>query len=405
MKHMESTPARPLVALSPGRFVRAGLVAALLLVAAIPAANAAITVTAPSAIESVPGAADFATQAFQDPWDMKQLTDFGWFLYGVDQPASNLSNISFNGGVFSATTATNDPILFLLDTPIPGTAPIGKTGANFPIDAGKYTILAFRMSVGTSSAAQIFWSKDNMFADTTCAGNIPVYPGWRIYVQKIPSLTLFSGTNPWAGLIRMLRFDPTVAAGDPLQLNWVRLVNDDAAQYRAITWSGANPVDIYLDNDGNAGNGNLGAIATGVSGSSYNFYVGALPVGDYWVAITPAGGNPATSSSYSPGHYHVDGTPTLAFTSPSEEGSADDFATTQLGNPWDMDALTDIDHDEGVSSLFTASVAAQNEAGTSLGTVGVIQGVSSPALPGNVGRPESLAAVLVGPRGHQPDRP
>ena len=219
--------------------------------------------------------------------------------------------------------------------------------------------------------------------------NIPVSPGWRIYVEKIPSLTLFSGTQPLGRPDPDAPIRPDRRRGRPLQLNWVRLVNDDAAQYRAITWSGANPVDIYLDNDGNAGNGNLGAIATGVSGSPYNFYVGALPVGDYWVAITPAGGNPATSSSYSPGHYHVDGTPTLAFTSPSEEGSADDFATTQLGNPWDMDALTDIDHDEGVSSLFTASVAAQNEAGTSLGTVGVIQGVSSPALPGTLATRES----------------
>ena len=81
-----------------------------------------------------------------------------------------------------------------------------------------------------------------------------------------------------------------------------------------------------------------------MSGTSYNFYVGALPAGDYWVAITPAGGNPATSSSYSPGCYHVDGTPTLAFTSPSEEGSATTSRRRSSAIAWDMDSLTDIDY-------------------------------------------------------------
>ena len=39
----------------------------------------------------------------------------------------------------------------------------------------------------------------------------------------------------------------------------------------------------------------------------------------------------------------VNATPTLTFTSPSEEGSDDDFATTQLNNPWDMNAVSDFD--------------------------------------------------------------
>ena len=75
--------------------------------------------------------------------------------------------------------------------------------------------------------------------------------------SKIPTLTRFYGTGtgpyPWAGLMRMLRFDPTIVSGDTVQLNWFRLVNDDANQYRTITWSGTGPVDIYLDNDNNAG--------------------------------------------------------------------------------------------------------------------------------------------------------
>src|ERR1700726_5119511 len=65
------------------------------------------TVTAPSANETIKAADDFATQAFQDPWDMSQMTDLGWFTYGVDAPPSNLTNIAFSGGIFSARTAAN----------------------------------------------------------------------------------------------------------------------------------------------------------------------------------------------------------------------------------------------------------------------------------------------------------
>ncbi len=67
-------------------------------------ASAQITVTAPAANETIKAADDFATETFQDPWDMSQMTDLGWFTYGVDAPVSNLTNIAFSGGIFSATT-------------------------------------------------------------------------------------------------------------------------------------------------------------------------------------------------------------------------------------------------------------------------------------------------------------
>ena len=361
-------------------------VAAVALLSLARGALGAITVTAPASTVNVAEGADYATQVLQDPWDMNQRTDLGWFLFSADSPPSSLTSLSFSGGIFSATTTSTDPLFFLLDSAIPGTANLGKTGAKYPIDASKYTVLAFRMSVNTGSAAQVFWSPTDMYTGVTGAGNITVGPGWRISVQSLPALGIFYGSNPWSGQIRMLRLDPTVVSGDALQLDWVRLVKDDVTLYQNITWTGSSSVDIYLDNDNVAGNGNLGLVKAGVSGSSYNFFVGALPAGDYWVAITAAGANPSTAS-YSAGHFHVDGTPTLAFTAPGEEGSSDDFATTQLGDPWDMNALTDIDSYAGITSLVTTSITAENEAGVSLGFVGVADGISALAPPASVGDP------------------
>ena len=35
---------------------------------------------------NVASAEDFASRVLQDPWDMNERTDFGWFLDGSDSP-------------------------------------------------------------------------------------------------------------------------------------------------------------------------------------------------------------------------------------------------------------------------------------------------------------------------------
>ena len=78
------------------------------------------TITAPNTpgtgVNAVKAANDFATRVFQDPWDMSQRTDLGWFLNGVDFPQPNLDTISFTSGIFSGRSTNNDPNVFLLDT-------------------------------------------------------------------------------------------------------------------------------------------------------------------------------------------------------------------------------------------------------------------------------------------------
>ena len=350
-------------------------------------ASAQVTATQPSVAELIRAADDYASRAFQDPWDMNQRTDLGWFTYGIDNPPAYLSGISVSGGVFSATSTTSDPNFWLLDTGNPFAFNTGKTGLRFPIDSSKYRRLVMRMSLagaGISTAnpgaAQILWSNHTIYPVNVPPGGVntsnavTTWPGWWIYSFDMQTLGVAAGV-PWTSAnVDSLRVDPLQVPGINISLDWVRLVEDVPANYRTIQWTGSGAVDIFLDNDTNPANGLLAQIARSATGNSFSFYVGGLPQGAYHVAISPAGA--AGPYSYAQGSWQIQDIPLLSFTSPSPEGSSDDFATTQLGNPWDMDAMSDIDSFMNVNGLQIANIAAQNEQGDSLGNIRVLQGTS-----------------------------
>jgi len=357
-------------------------------------ASAQITVTAPAANETIKAADEFATEAFQDPWNMNQMTDLGWFTYGVDQPVSNLTNIAFSGGIFSATTASNAspgvlPNFMLLDPNSPTATQIGKVGTVYPIDSTKYRRFVIRMNlsgtglsanptqcaqVNPDQCAHLIW---NLYGTTSTSNVFPVYSGWSVYSVDLPTLGSAAGQT-WAASnpVQSLRVDPVFMPNINVSVDWARLTIDDPTLYRTITWTGSGAVNIFLDNDNNPANGfGVGQIAAGVTGGSYSFFVGALPAGTYYVAIQPTAGG---AVAYSAGAWTVNDIPTLTFTSPNPQGSSDDFATTQLGNPWDMNATSDIDWTLNVTGTgINNSLPAQDEAGNSLGNVRVYSGTTA----------------------------
>jgi hypothetical protein len=322
---------------------------------------------------------------------MNDRTDFGWFLYGSDNPAAELTNVSLSGGVFHATTGTN-PNLFLLETGNPEAARLGKTGSNFPIDANTYRLFAIRMNINGSPQATLAWNRNNLWDGTqTRSGIFTLSPGWRTYLVDLPALGTLSGSEPWNGLIRSLQFSPSYLNPYNIDIDWIRLVNVNSALCRQVTWTGySGAVDLYLVSGGVetllASGVSNGGTSAGCStlGSGYNFYAGALAAGTYQVRAKRAGSADATSSS----SYVVNGIPLLTLTSPSEEGSSDDFATTVLGNAWDMNATSDVDQYFGLNGVPSITpVAAETPAGASLGSVQVYLATSAPAQPGLVGDP------------------
>jgi len=348
--------------------------------------SAQLSVTSPAVEIILKSADDYAALSFQNHWDMESREDLGWWLYVDDQPLSYLTNILFTDGIFSAKTVGDDPNISILDTGVPGTCFLGKIGTNYPIDAAKFRVIMLRMKLDSSSVGQIIWSNDTIFSGVSISNAFWTYAGWNIYYLDLVDLGAAVGEN-WSGEVDSLRIDPTIISGDNIKLDWIRLVESDNDLFKIISWNGASgPIDIFLDDDYCADNGNLGRIAGNVSGSSYSFYAGGLPYGSYYVGIRASG----TSDQlvYSPGYYLVNDIPVMEFVSPSEEGSSDDFATTQLNNAWDMDSINDIDYSRGVENMQIGDINAEDEAGKNLGVISVLNGISIPANEGEVGNPE-----------------
>jgi hypothetical protein len=405
---------------------RLAFLAVLLLgnLCALSSPAAAQSVSQPAGQVVVASGKEWATTTFQDPIDMKQWTDLSWWAYAADQPGVYLSGVTYgactgaaSSSCFKATTtASYGSNFWILESGNPG-AHLGRTGDNYPIDSTTYKVVAMRIrtdtggqcpassnwgdgtaNASTSCHTSFLWNKGSLYdspATTNQTNAIAANDGWGIYFIDLSTI----GSNPspgnttvnWgSGSIGDLRYNLPATSGANVEVNWIRLVPNNLTNY-TITWSGfSGNVDIYLDDNQTASDGNLGLIvkngvnstrrAYNVSGTSYTFQPRALAPGDYYVEICPTGADPTGGScQYSPGYYRVNDIPTLTFTSPSPEGSADDFATVQLNQAWDMTSTSQVDYYQNVNNLTATTVNAVAEAGNSLGSVNVLQGTSPAA--------------------------
>jgi hypothetical protein len=348
-----------------------------LLVVLAAAPVAAQSPTTPTGGANVVAAAnDFATTVWQDPWDMNQRTDLGSWLNSVDFPYAGWSGFNFAGGLFTGTVSS-DPNVYLLETSHPGVASVGKFGAEYSIDANRYRVAAIRMRVPTNNYFLFLWGTNTLAQGITYSNAVLTTAEWRIYVVDLATLGILAGNEPWSGTKRYLRLDPAPdnePAGGVVEIDWVRLVENQPSLARNLTWSGGGSVDIYLDNDQSAANGTLGLVAANVA--SYSLNVGALQPGDYYVAMRRAGTSNALS--YSSGFYRVNTPATITVTSPSDEGSADDFATVQLNNPWDFTSMSDLDHLLNVQQYGIVTVPnVETEAGVPLGNITAFSGANT----------------------------
>ena len=375
-------------------------VALVLLCPAAASAQAITAVTSPASNTTIRVANDFATRAFQDPWDMNQKTDVGPFL-GSNDSGNGWGTFTFTGGLFTGTTAAGDAQLWLLDTSNPFAEPLGKTGANFPIDASTYKVFAVRMIRPTGASqtqSQVLTWPNNIYesSPTTHFHTTAQFGGPGVYFLNL------GASGNWTGTQRALRFQPTAVNGETVSVDWARLVPaGDSNSCKAIQWTGGlgpdGIADIYLDNDNNFSNGFYGvvqrfatsallSVSTSASRGSagcpvvsgaFNFHIGALPGGTYYAVVVPFNTTPtASNAKYSPGAWTIDDTPTLKFTSPSDEGSDDDFATSQMGDAWDMDKLADLDATFNITNPEITTLNMEAPDGSSLPNQRVFQATS-----------------------------
>ena len=355
-------------------------------------ASAVITVTAPASQTNIRSCNEYSTDVLRDKWDMSQRTDLGWRIFNtVEQPPSFLTNISFSGGIFSAKTVSTDGgnysdcNISILDSHYSGTMATGKVGAAYPIDANKYTVLIMRASFDPATAGSlgiIYWSTNSIYDGFSYSHPVYIYKGWAYYAFDMPAIMQGSDGNSgaWTGTVGSLRIDPIQEKDRTFQIDWIRLVEKDAALEQTITWEGnSGNVDIYLDNNTNPADGTLGILARNQAGTSYSFLAGGLDAGDYYVHVCPTGTSPASAGSdASSGFYRVNDAPILAFSKPTAEGSTEDFATATFNDPWDMANLQDVESTRGIASSMFTALSYHDQAGAFFPNRTVYQATSSP---------------------------
>lgn len=232
---------------------------------------------------------------------------------------------------------------------------------------------------------------------------------------------LGGGPSPsgWTGMADSLRIDPINISGlGEIDLDHARLLAPDPANSTpvVVNWSGGayTRYDVLVSTASNCDDdaATPGAQYTVVAYSQapgFQFLAQTLPPGEYYIGLRDQmcgvsqqcqtnfiglASSAVRACSATP--VRVVDAPSLTFTSPRPDGSADDFATTQLGNAWDFLTLTDIDLSGGLSGGVVGTIPAERPSGVSMGNVQAFSATSTPAVAGNVGDPLVYPFYLTG---------
>jgi len=352
---------------------------------AVPVPGQSVVLTAPSSQVEVPDGHDFATEVISNPWDMNQLRDMA-LDYHFHQPTAA-------GGIWSATTM--EPVAFYFPLS-PGFIrdnyedyhPLYDNGTPFgplnPIDADKYDRVSMRLwtTQSTRDFFTMYWTKDwhiwpmaqgnsLHFPD----GELSYTPSWQqtvyrwptgyriydldpsgasLYDQRISSLSLWEQTTGtgWNGTLYGLQILPVMnpPVGTTMRADWIRVYDEDTSPVVNIRWSTSGlptsrvSLQIYLDNNASGYDGDL-FISTVADDGHYPLRTAALPPGDYYAYLRAvrhenSGLTQLARSGYS-ARIRIAHPPILTFTAPTFT-SGMDFATVEIGNPWDMNDAADI---------------------------------------------------------------
>jgi hypothetical protein len=304
-----------------------------------PQAQAGVTITFPSVVAAGP---DFATEVLNNPWDMCDVLDLS------QNPDQRIGFSSFNfltapcraGGTTALVNGVVDSSVTVLDRGVyQHFLNPGQNGRNFPIDTSRYRILSYKLLASSVETPQIFWFHTPI-ADPSGDGMgerlMPLTsPGAQIQVGDLTQ-SLIPGMSPWtSGVVRGIRFDPNSgSAGGNVFLQWMRLTTAAGASgtpgNQNITWSGGSGNATVLVTDGE---GTVFQVASNAT-SPFLWNYGTLPPGTYTLTVNRTSGSGSKS-------FRINTPSQIEVTSPSLTSGAD-YATTVLGNPWDMSDPADV---------------------------------------------------------------
>jgi hypothetical protein len=304
-----------------------------------PHAQGTITVSFPTSLAAAP---DYATEVLGDPWDMCNREDVtlspdeivGFSSFGFYQAPCAA------GGTTMAVNGTNDSNFLILP---PGIYDLilnpGRNGRNYPIDTSKYQTLSYKLWSDATEDPQILWFHNPSLhpSGPGFGGRMAprTFPGAQLTIADLTQ-SLISGLSPWtSGVVRGLRMDPnTLNPAENVFYYWVRLTpsaSSPLAAKQTITWTGSGAATITVRDNSD---GSIFPVISNLSANSFLWNYGVLAPGSYTLVVTNATGSGSAI-------FTINNPPTIAVTDPSTT-SGDDYATTVLGNPWDMSSSADI---------------------------------------------------------------
>jgi hypothetical protein len=389
------TPERSSCVRGRGRAVRAAVTATRrALLALLLACTALVSLhgqTTPSV--TVRSAPDFATNVMGDPWDFDQPSDYahmfssGW----LGMPA-------VTGGLFRGRVASgqhNHPLLQMLFEGVHGAwNQLERTGVAFPIDTRRYKRLAIRMR--RTTAPHVADTLDATWIQNSCRGcanevGIRVFASSGLdqhssgkYVNQSPvaeqtsatrfhiyKLDLTGGPNhpawnngpAWdaSAVVRGLRlrlgegpYSDGSLNGADIEIDWVRLVpigetlidlqwtsNASSVTLTALHAQTGDTVQIFPDDGTSA--------TTFPANGIFRWDYGYLPPGTW--TVTARGSNNVVREV---ARVVIDPAPVVTVVEPDARGG-EDFATTRIGDPWDLASPDDVTRFGGYSNLASAS--------------------------------------------------
>jgi hypothetical protein len=333
------------------------------------AAQAGVTITSPALNAVFAEGPDFMSDTLSDPWDFNNRADValdpaqigGWSVFNV------------NGSVGGTTNALGANFS-ILQRAWWGILNPGRTGRRYPISTSIYTKLSLKMSASAAGQhPRVIWFHNDIGDPAGDASGERYFDpanaspsGTSLQVMDLTqSLRQGAAWNSGAFVKGLALYPNENVASENVSFDWVRLTTPDghpAGVTMPIRWSGFAGATTIKVTDAS---GAVYTVTTTATGGAYDYNYGVLPPGNYTLTV-----GTATRT------FTVNARPSIQITDPDETGG-DDFATTVLGNPWDMQDQADVERnvnivDHLIAPTFSGGLFTATSDGQTVGFAGPI---------------------------------
>jgi hypothetical protein len=331
---------------------------------------------------------DYASVVLHDAWDYAEPTDFMMDGGGVTQGVFNPKDVSgrhvaahdANGTVMWETPRSDWYVTLMWMTwphsgPDPGALPDDRDGLTNPLDADRFQHLSMRIFSTKDQTVRLRWFTCREYHQPKeCEGAmaIPLRAGWNTFIG--PIVNNIGYVQPFEGDVYGIRLEGRDQVESRVRLDWVRIYEPgDTVTVAGVYGEGVYDTDDRTDNN----RSDLefapawGKLPGPDGAGRLHVPTGALPPGTYQILDE---GRYVQTITIRP-------LPQPRVLDPDRAGG-DDYATTELGNPWDFNGPDDV-----VAIRNAVDVTYQN---------GVLAGTNAP------GSNDPYIVLPIGPNGLDP---